>query len=116
MAKIQISDLLVRTIIGTHDWERKVKQDVIINVVMEYNSARARSTDSLEYTIDYKILTKKIIKEVEASSFFLLERLSEFVLKMVMEDKKVKKATVRIDKPHALRFARSVCVELSSQR
>ena len=116
MAKIQIMNLLLRTIIGTHDWERKKKQDILINVSLEYNSSRSRQKDSLEDTVDYRSLTKKIIEQVEASQFFLLESLTDFVLKLVMEEKKVKRATVRIDKPHALRFARSVSVELKRQR
>ena len=116
MAKIQITDLLLRTIIGTHDWERKKKQDVVINVTLEYNCAKSRKSDSLDDAVDYRSLTKKITEQVESSQFFLLETLTDLVLKIVMEDKKIKYASVRIDKPHALRFARSVSVELSDQR
>ncbi len=114
MAKVQITDLLLRTIIGTHDWERKKKQDVVINISLEYNSAPSRKNDSLEDAVDYRSLTKKITEQVESSQFFLLETLTDFVLKIVMEEKKIKRATIRIDKPHALRFARSVSVELSA--
>ena len=116
MAKIQITDLFLRTIIGIHDWERKNKQDVIINVVLEYNSLKARQKDRIEEAVDYKSITKKIIAAVENSNFLLLERLADSVLHIVMEDKKVTQATVRIDKPHALRFAKSVSVELSARR
>ena len=116
MAKVQISDLLLRTIIGTHDWERKKKQDVIINLTFDYNCKKCCVSDALEDTVDYKTLTKKIIEEVEGSSFFLLEKLTDFVLKIVMENKKIERASVRIEKPHALRFARSVSVELTAER
>ncbi len=116
MAKISITDLSLRTIIGTHDWERKTKQEILINVTLEYAAIKPIANDSLEDTVDYRVLTKKIIKEVESSRFFLLEKLTDFVLKLVMEDRKIKQATVRIDKPHALRFARSVSVELTSKR
>ncbi len=115
MAKIQITDLALRTIIGTNDWERKTKQDITINISLEYNSAKARASDRLEDAIDYKRLTKRIIQEVENSHFFLLEALSHFVLKIIMEDKRIKRATVRIDKPQALRFAKSVSIELSGR-
>ena len=116
MAKIYITNLLLRTIIGTHDWERKKKQDVIINITLEYNSQQSRKLDSLTAAVDYRTLTKKIIEQVESSQFFLLERLVDFILKLVMEYPKVKQAIVRVDKPHALRFARSVAVELTSKR
>ena len=116
MAKIRITDLLLRTIIGTHDWERKKKQDILINITFEYNCSKASKSDELKEVVDYRTMTKKITEEVEVSQFFLLEKLTDFVLKLVMEDKKIDNATVRIDKPHALRFADSVSVELSAKR
>ena len=116
MAKIRITDLLLRTIIGTHDWERKLRQEIMINVSLEYDSKKSCTGDHIDDAVDYRDITKRIIKEVEASHFFLLERLTDFVLKLVITDAKVKQATVRIDKPHALRFAKSVSVELSAKR
>ena len=115
-AKIQISDLKLRTIIGTNDWERTTKQEVLINISLEHNATKAIATDNLKDTVDYRALTKRIIKEVEGSRFLLLEKLTDYVLNIVMENPKVKNATVRIDKPRALRFARSVSVELSAKR
>ena len=116
MAKIQITDLNVRTIIGFNDWERKNRQEIIINITFDYDSKKARLKDDLAEIIDYRSLTKKIISSVENSQFLLLEKLTEFVLDLVMEDARIRHATVRIDKPHALRFAKSVSVELSAQR
>ena len=116
MATIRITDLSLRTIIGTNDWERTNKQDIIINVVIEYDSQKAAQSDNIKDAVDYKVITKKIIKEVESSQYGLLEKLTEAILKIVMEDQKVRAATVRIDKPFALRFARSVSVELSAKR
>ena len=116
MATIRITDLSLRTIIGTNDWERTNKQDVIINVVIEYNAQKAAQSDNIKDAVDYKVITKKIIKEVESSQYGLLEKLTDAILRIVMEDQKVHAATVRIDKPFALRFARSVSLELSAKR
>ncbi|MBI3601876.1 MAG: dihydroneopterin aldolase [Candidatus Omnitrophica bacterium] len=116
MARIQISDLSLRAVIGTNNWERKNRQDVLINVTMDYDASQAARTDHIKDAVDYKTITKRIIKTVEGSHFHLLEKLADTVLKAVMSDKKVKSATVRIDKPHALRFARSVSMELTTQR
>ena len=116
MAKVRITDLLLRTIIGTNDWERKKKQDVIINISLEYDSRQSRKLDSIKTAVDYRSLTKRIVEQVESSQFFLLESLADFISKMIMENSKVKQTTVRVDKPHALRFARSVSIELSSKR
>ena len=116
MATIRISDLRLRAIIGTNDWEREHKQDIVINITMEFDAAKASQSDNLTDTVNYKTITKKIIKEVEASEFFLLEKLTDTVLKIVMEHPMVTQATVRVDKPFALRFADSVSMELSAKR
>jgi D-erythro-7,8-dihydroneopterin triphosphate epimerase len=116
MATVRIINLRLRTIIGIYDWERVEKQDVVINVSFDYDAARASKTDDVKYAVDYKTITKQIIKEVEASRFQLLEKLAARVLEIVFKQPKVKQATVRLDKPGALRFADSVSVELSKKR
>lgn len=116
MATIRITNLKLRTIIGANDWERKVKQDVIINISFECNAKRVIQTDSLKDTVDYKALTKEIIKAVENSKFEMLEKLTSMILEILLKNSKIKNATVRIDKPFALRFAESVSVELSQKR
>ncbi|MFQ5795094.1 MAG: dihydroneopterin triphosphate 2'-epimerase [Candidatus Bipolaricaulia bacterium] len=113
---IRIKDLRLRTIIGINDWERENKQDVVINVKIEFDGSKAAETDSIDETVNYKAITKRIIKEVEGSDFYLLEALSNHVLQIVMEDRRVKKATVEVDKPHALRFSDSVSVQSSAER
>lgn len=116
MATIRITDLTLRAIIGTNAWERTTRQKVVINATFEYNSAKAAKSDNIRYAVDYKIITKKIIDRVTRSRFFLLERLTNMVLETIMENKAIGRATVRIDKPKALRFAKSVSVELSAKR
>ena len=116
MATIRITDLKLKAIIGINDWERKEKQEVIINLSLEFNSKQAARTDDIKHTIDYKALKRRIIDRVETSRYFLLEKLVEEVLDLVMTDKKVLSSTVRIDKPRALRFAKSVSVESTRKR
>lgn len=116
MAKIRITDLSLRTIIGIFDWERKTKQDIVINIELDFDASRAAASDDVHDTVDYKAITKKVIDVVEGSSYYLLEKLTQRVLDLIMEDPRVLAAVVRIDKPQALRFARSVSVELSSKR
>jgi FolB domain-containing protein len=113
---IRIKNLKLRTIIGINDWERRERQDVIINIEMEINGIKAVKTDNIQDTIDYKAITKKIIKEVSNSHFYLLDKLSDYILKVVMEEKQVKRAVVEVDKPHALRYADSVSVLCSAER
>lgn len=116
MATIRITDLRLRAIIGIHDWEREHKQDVIINITMEFDALKSIRSDAIKDTVDYKVITKRVIREVEASDFQLLEKLAKLVLDIIMEDPRVQEATVRVDKPFALRFADSVSIELSENR
>ena len=113
---IKIKNLRLRTIIGIYDWERLEKQDVIISAEFEFDGKAASSSDKIEDTIDYKRINKRIIETVESSSFFLIEKLAQTVLNIIMEDKKVKRAKVEVDKPGALRFTDSVSVTVISEK
>ena len=116
MAIIRITNLKLRTIIGIHDWEQEHKQDVVLNITIHFDAQQACASDNIKDAVDYKAITKKIIQEVEASRFFLLERLADRVLAIVMNSPRVENAAVRVDKPFALRFADSVSVELTKSR
>jgi len=115
-AVIKIKNLSLRTIIGINDWEREKKQDVIINATIEFDATKAIERDKINNSLNYKSITKKVISEVENSSFHLLEKLADFILNSIMEDKNVLSATVEVDKPHSLRFAESVSVVVSDSR
>ena len=116
MATIYITDLRLRCIIGANDWERDHKQDVVINIDIEFDATKSSESDDLKDTLDYKTVTKKIIEEVEASQFFLLEKLVSKVLDIICEHPLVEEARVKIDKPGALRFADSVSIELTRSK
>ena len=114
--KITIENLRLRAIIGINDWERETRQDVVIGVELELTTGMAFTRDAIDETVDYKRLNKRLIAEVEQSSFFLVERLCDHLLDLVMEDRRVERARVRVAKPGALRFADSVAVERSAAR
>ena len=116
MTTIRITDLSLKTIIGTHPWERIIKQKVIINITLEYDSSQAIQTDNIDRAVDYKAITKKIISEAEQSRYFLLESLTHHILRLIMTNKNIRAVTVRVDKPGALRFARSVSAELIARQ
>lgn len=107
---IRIKNLRLRTYIGFNQEEREKRQDVVINITLEYDGGRAANSDAVEDAVNYKPITKRVIKFVEENRFLLLEKLTQDVLALVLEDKQVQRATVEIDKPHALRFADSVSV------
>lgn len=114
--KIYIRDLALRCIIGVYPEERREKQDVIINLVLECDHSAAARSDQIADAVDYKGIKKEIIKLVEASEFNLIEKLADRIAQSCLQNPKVQRATVTVDKPAALRFARSVAVEISRER
>ncbi len=116
MAVIKIKDLKLRTILGVEEWERENKQDIIINITFEFDGSKAAESDDLHDTVDYKAMKQKIIKLVENSNYFLVEKLASEVLKICLNSPLVESAIIEIDKPHALRFAESVSVTMSGGR
>ncbi|MCK5148511.1 dihydroneopterin aldolase [bacterium] len=114
--EIRIKNLRARGIIGIYDWEKDHPQDVIINVSMIFDGTLAAQTDKIEDTVDYKRVKKRILDIVEHQHFGLIEKMATAVMDMIMEDSKVEKATVEIDKPFALRFADSVSVSHTVER
>ncbi|WP_303925256.1 dihydroneopterin aldolase [Draconibacterium sediminis] len=117
MAKIRVKDLLIRTYIGFNPDELVNKQDVVINLEIETDIPEsALESDEPEDIFNYKVITKKIIALVQEGRFKLLEVLTKRILDTIMEDEKVKWARVEVDKPHALRFAESVSMEMEARR
>jgi FolB domain-containing protein len=111
--KIHIRDLSVRCIVGINDWEREKKQDVIINITLHADLSNAAKSDAIEDTVNYKTLKNSIVEMVEGSSFQLVESLAESVAKICLQEILVQRVDVTVDKSGALRFARSVAVEIS---
>jgi FolB domain-containing protein len=113
---ILIKDLLIRGIIGIHDWEREKKQDILINIVMEADCRPAGLSDDFKDAVDYRAVTKKVLVLVENSSFFLVEKLAAEIAEICLEDERVEMARVRVEKPGAVRFSQSVGVEVERRR
>jgi FolB domain-containing protein len=110
--KIFIKDLLLRGIIGINEWEREKEQDIVINVVMTYDTTKSAETDNIDYTLNYRSVCKQIIDLVENSSYFLVERLADEIAKICIVENDAKEVLVRVEKPQALRFADSVGIEI----
>ena len=114
--RIHIRDLLLRCIIGVNDFERKDRQDVIINITLYADLRKSSSTDSIEDTVDYRAVTKKVIEVVENSQYYLVEALADHIARVCLSFEGVEKVDVTVEKPGALRFSRSVGVEITRTR
>lgn len=117
MDKIIVKDLLLRGIIGINPDERVKAQDILINVVMFADISAAAASDNIADAVDYKTITKSIIRHVENSSDFLVEKLVTDIARLILAaTDQVTKVQVRVEKPGALRFARSVGIEIERTR
>jgi len=116
MDKILIKDLLARCIIGISEEERREKQDVLINVALVTDARKAGRSDRFEDAVDYRSIKKRIFSVVESSQHNLLEALAERVAEVCLEHPRVQQVQVTVEKPSALRFARSVGVEITRER
>ncbi len=114
--QIHIRDLTVRCIVGIYPEERREKQDVTINITLFADLRRAGESDNIEDTVDYKSIKKNVLAMTEQSSFFLVERLAERIAEICLENERVLAARVLVEKPGALRFARTVGVEIFRER
>lgn len=114
--QIHIRDLLVRGILGINDEERTNRQDILLNVTLSVDTRSAAGSDAIEDAVNYRTLTKQIIDHVESSACLLVERLAEEVARLCLHDPRVEAVEVTIDKPGALRFARSVGITIFRTR
>jgi 2-amino-4-hydroxy-6-hydroxymethyldihydropteridine diphosphokinase len=114
--QIHIRDLLLRTIIGINAEERRDRQDVLINITLEADLRAAGRSDDIEDAVNYRSITKQIIRLVESSQFYLVEKLAAEIAALCLADPRVTSARVTVEKPGALRFARSVGVTLQRNR
>ena len=112
---IHIKDLLLRTIIGINDDERRNKQDVLINITLHTNHSAAAS-DDIKDTVNYRTITKETVNLVENSQFFLVEKMALEIIKICLADPRIERAVVTVEKPGAVRFARSVGVTVDRKQ
>jgi FolB domain-containing protein len=116
MDRIVVSDLVCRCVIGAEEWERRDRQDVLVSFTLELDLSPAARSDRIEDALDYAKLKKRVLKEAESSGFHLIEALAERIAEICLEDERVREAQVRVEKPGALRFARTVAVEVTRGR
>lgn len=112
---INITNIRLRTYVGINEWEQEHKQDVVINITVQCakKTMVSCSSDKIEDTVNYKKLSKQVIKYVEGSRFYLLEKLVAGVLEIVLKQPLVLSAKVTGEKPGALRFSDSVGLSIS---
>ncbi|HEX5961582.1 MAG TPA: dihydroneopterin aldolase [Rhodanobacteraceae bacterium] len=110
MDTVFIEALEVETVIGIYDWERKIRQKVVLDLEMAFDNARAAASDTIGDTIDYKAVAKRLIAFIEGSSFQLVETLAERCAAIVRDEFGVAWLRLRLAKPGAVTGAKAVGV------
>jgi D-erythro-7,8-dihydroneopterin triphosphate epimerase len=114
--QILIQDLLLRAIIGINPEERRNRQDVLLNITLDTDTRAAGLSDDIADAVNYRTITKRVIALVEGSQFYLVEKMAFEIAAICLGDPRVERARVRVEKPGALRFARSVGLEIERGR
>ncbi len=114
--QIFIRDLCFRCIVGVNEDERREKQDVTVQITLDVDLHRAGRTDAIEDTVDYRALKKDVLSMAEQSQFQLVEALAQSIADICLKRHRVRRAVVAIEKPGALRFARTVGVQIVRER
>jgi 7,8-dihydroneopterin aldolase/epimerase/oxygenase len=113
--KIFIHALKTEAIVGIFDWERQVKQTVVIDIEFSAEIRKAALSDSIDDTLNYKGVAKRVLAFVEESSFHLVETLAEHVAMLILEEFGVAWVRIALSKPGAIRNSRDVGVILERQ-
>lgn len=116
MDKVIIKDLIATGIIGINDWERVHPQQILINITLYTDTQKAGQTDEIEDCVNYSTLSKKILFHAETSARKTVEALAEDLAKICLEDLRIKKVIVRVEKPRAVSYTGSVGVEIERVR
>jgi len=108
--KVLIVGLRAEAVIGVYEWERGIRQPLELNLEMATDVTAAAEHDDLGKALDYAAISKRVIEEVEASSFQLIESLAEHLASVILGDFGVPWLRLRVMKPTAVPEAESVGV------
>jgi FolB domain-containing protein len=116
MDRIHIKDLVVRGILGINPDERVNKQDILVNITLWADTSVAAVSDDIEDAVNYKTITKRVIAHLEEGEPMLVERVVQEIADICLEDERVQQVEVTVEKPGALRYARSVGISIIRTR
>ncbi|HLW73488.1 MAG TPA: dihydroneopterin aldolase [Gammaproteobacteria bacterium] len=105
-----IRELKVDTVVGIYEWERRIRQNVILDLDMAADIGRAAKSDRIEDTLDYKAVAKRVAQYVSGAEFKLVETLAEKVAELVMKEFGIRWVKVSLNKPGAVSGSKSVGV------
>jgi FolB domain-containing protein len=115
MDQVIIRDLIARGIIGINNWEREKPQEILINLTLFADLRAAGQNDDITDSVNYRTVAKKVLAHAESAGRLTVEALAADLARICLAEPGVLKARVRVEKPGAVRFARSVGVEIERE-
>jgi len=112
MDEIFIKDLLIRGVIGISEHEREQPQDILVNITVFTDSTKAAHSDDVNDSVNYRTIAKKTLAYVETAKRYTVEALAADIMALVLLENNVEGARVKVEKPGAVRFSRSVGIEI----
>lgn len=116
MDEIFIEDLLIRSVIGISEREREQPQDILVNIIIYADTARAGASDDVDDSVNYRTVSKSILAHTEKVHRFTVEALAEDIAQLCLLNPDVSGVKVRVEKPGAVRFAKSVGVSITRMK
>jgi dihydroneopterin aldolase len=105
---IFLGGLEATTIIGIYDWERETKQTLVFDIEMAFDIKKAAETDDIQYTLDYKMVSERVVSFVEQSEFYLVEKLIEEVAQVILAEFNTPWVKIYLNKRGAISRAKDV--------
>jgi FolB domain-containing protein len=116
MDQVFITDLIARGIIGINEWEREKPQEISINIVLFADLHKAGSSDNIQDSVNYRTVAKKVLAHAETAQRQTVEALAADIARLCLEQPGVQQVRVRVEKPGAVRFSRSVGIEIERSK
>lgn len=116
MDRVFIEGLEVETVIGHYDWERDIRQKLLLDIDMDFDCRAAGASDALVDALDYDAVARAVMKRVTASRYRLIEAVAEAVTALLLADFPCRKVRVIVRKPTAVAQAAAVGVEIERSR
>ena len=112
MDKVIIKDLLARGVIGVYEDERKDRQNILVNIVLYADTKAGAASDDIKDCVNYRTVAKSVLKHIEETQRYTVEALAGDIANICLGFPLVEGVNVRVEKPGAVRFSRSVGVEI----
>jgi len=116
MDTIYLHELKIDTVVGIWEWERRIRQTVVIDLEMGADIRKAAASDSIDDTLNYKAVAKRVQQFVSESRFQLVETMAERIADLILDEFGVPWVAVKVNKPGAIRGARDVGVKIRRER